>query len=76
MARVLPPCWAGRFIPIGNNGWLISTTSPQYMSSFALNREIVQKAERYGLDFALSMIKLRAGVGEIPDGHRWGCMDG
>ena len=29
------------------------------MPSFALNREIVQKAERYGLDFALSMIKLR-----------------
>jgi pyrimidine oxygenase len=49
----------GVFIPIGNNGWLISTTSPQYMPSFALNREIVQKAERYGLDFALSMIKLR-----------------
>ena len=49
----------GVFIPIGNNGWLISTTSPQYMPTFALNRDIVQKAERYGLDFALSMIKLR-----------------
>jgi len=49
----------GVFIPIGNNGWLISTTSPQYMPSFALNREIVQRAERYGMDFALSMIKLR-----------------
>jgi pyrimidine oxygenase len=49
----------GVFIPIGNNGWLISTTSPQYMPTFDLNREIVQKAERYGLDFALSMIKLR-----------------
>ncbi len=49
----------GVFIPIGNNGWLISTTSPQYMPSFDLNREIVQRAERYGLDFALSMIKLR-----------------
>ena len=49
----------GVFIPIGNNGWLISTTSPQYMPSFDLNREIVQRAEQYGLDFALSMIKLR-----------------
>ncbi|MBL8556806.1 MAG: pyrimidine utilization protein A [Phenylobacterium sp.] len=49
----------GVFIPIGNNGWLISTTSPQYMPSFALNKEIVQKAERHGFDFALSMIKLR-----------------
>ena len=49
----------GVFIPIGNNGWLISETSPQYMPSFDLNREIVQRAEQYGLDFALSMIKLR-----------------
>ncbi|KAI1104205.1 pyrimidine utilization protein A [Jackrogersella minutella] len=49
----------GVFIPIGNNGWLISTTSPQYMPSFELNKQIVQKAESYGFDFALSMIKLR-----------------
>ncbi len=48
----------GVFIPIGNNGWLISTTSPQYMPSFELNRTIVQKAEGFGFDFALSMIKL------------------
>jgi pyrimidine oxygenase len=48
----------GVFIPIGNNGWLISTTSPQYMPSFDLNRTIVEKAERFGFDFALSMIKL------------------
>ena len=50
---------AGVFIPIGNNGWLISTSSPQYKPSFDLNREIVQRAEHYGLEFALSMIKLR-----------------
>ncbi len=54
----------GVFIPIGNNGWLISTTSPQYMPTFDLNRQIVQKAEGYGLDFALSMIKLRGFGGE------------
>ena len=28
----------GVFIPIGNNGWLISTTSPQYKPTFELNR--------------------------------------
>ena len=49
----------GVFIPIGNNGWLISTTSPQYKPSFDLNRTVCQAAERYGFDFALSMIKLR-----------------
>ncbi|KAI0115253.1 monooxygenase of the alternative pyrimidine degradation pathway [Daldinia grandis] len=49
----------GVFTPIGNNGWLISTTSPQYMPTFELNKQVVQKAEAYGFDFALSMIKLR-----------------
>ena len=48
----------GVFIPINNNGWIISATSPQYMPSFELNRQVVQRAESYGLDFALSMIKL------------------
>jgi pyrimidine oxygenase len=54
----------GVFIPIGNNGWIISKNSPQYKPSFDLNREIVQKAEGYGLDFALSMIKLRGFGGD------------
>jgi len=49
----------GVFVPIGNNGWLISTHAPQYMPTFELNKAIVQKAEGYGFDFALSMIKLR-----------------
>jgi pyrimidine oxygenase len=49
----------GVFIPIGSRGWLISTTSPMTMPSFDLNRAIVQRAEFYGLDFALSMVKLR-----------------
>jgi len=49
----------GVFIPIGSNGWLVSTTSPQYKPSFELNRQTTLNAERYGLDFVLSMIKLR-----------------
>ena len=49
----------GVFIPIGNNGWLISSTSPQYKPTFDLNKEIALRAEKYGLDFLLSMIKLR-----------------
>jgi len=49
----------GVFIPIGNNGWLISTASPQYKPSFALNRDVVLKAEACGMEFALSMVKLR-----------------
>ncbi|KAK5126610.1 hypothetical protein LTR85_009544 [Meristemomyces frigidus] len=54
----------GIFIPIGNNGWLISKNAPQYKPSFELNKQIVQKAEGYGFDFALSMIKLRGFGGE------------
>ena len=49
----------GVFVPINNNGWLISETAPQYMPSFDMNKRIAQRAEHYGLDFLLSMIKLR-----------------
>ena len=49
----------GVFLPIARNGYLISTASPQYGPTFALNRDVVLAAERYGFDFALAMIKLR-----------------
>lgn len=49
----------GVFIPIGNNGWLLSENAPQYKPTFELNKAITLKAEEYGFDFALSMIKLR-----------------
>jgi pyrimidine oxygenase len=56
----------GVFIPIANNGWIMSSTSPQYMPTFELNKEIVQKAEKYGFGFALSMVKLR-GYGGVTE---------
>ena len=49
----------GVFVPINNNGWLISENAPQYMPSFDHNKEIAQLSEKHGLDFLLSMIKLR-----------------
>ena len=49
----------GIFLPIANNGWILSTTSPQYMPSFDLNRYATLQAERYGFRFALSMVKWR-----------------
>ena len=58
-ARDARPMSVGVFIPIGNNGWLLSENAPQYRPSFALNKAVTLKAEGYGLDFALSMIKLR-----------------
>src|ERR1700751_1770857 len=49
----------GVFIPIGNNGWLISENSPQYLPSFELNKQVVQEAETQGFGFALSMLTRR-----------------
>ena len=49
----------GIFIPIGNNGWMMSVNAPQYLPSFQLNRAIAEKAETYGFNFLLSMVKLR-----------------
>ena len=49
----------GVFIPIGSRGWFLSTTSPMTMPTFDLNKTICQRAEHYGMDFALAMIKLR-----------------
>ena len=49
----------GVFIPIGSRGWLRSTTAPRTYPTFDLNKTICQRAEHYGLDFVLSMVKLR-----------------
>ena len=35
----------GVFVPINNNGWLISEAAPQYKPSFDLNKEIAVRAE-------------------------------
>lgn len=49
----------GIFIPIGNNGWMMSENAPQYMPSFDLNKTVAERAEANGYDFLLSMVKLR-----------------
>lgn len=54
----------GVFLPTTNNGYIYSVNSPQYMPSYALNRQITVDAERYGYDFALSMVKYRGFGGE------------
>lgn len=54
----------GIFIPIGNNGWMMSKNAPQYMPSFELNRKTAERAEETGFDFLLSMVKLRGFGGE------------
>ena len=54
----------GTFIPIANNGWIISRTAPQYMPTFDLNRRICQLSEEIGFDFVFSMSKWRGYGGD------------
>jgi len=54
----------GVFIPVGNNGWIVSRTAPQYKPTFDLNRRICQLAEQIGFDFVFSMSKWRGYGGE------------
>jgi pyrimidine oxygenase len=54
----------GVFMPVGNNGWILSSTAPQYMPTFALNRDIAQLAEKIGFDYVFSMAKWSGYGGE------------
>lgn len=56
----------GVFLPVTNNGWIISKNSPQFLPSFALNREVCQIAERIGFSYVFSMAKWR-GFGGATD---------
>ena len=54
----------GVFLPIGNNGFLMSKTAPQYAPSFEMNKQIAVLAESFGFDFVFSMSKWRGFGGE------------
>ncbi|MBS2966965.1 LLM class flavin-dependent oxidoreductase [Actinocrinis puniceicyclus] len=59
----------GIFLPIGNGGWMVSTTAPHPEASYAWNRRAAMRAEEIGLDFVMSMAKWR-GFGGATD--HWG----
>ncbi|GAA4028523.1 MULTISPECIES: LLM class flavin-dependent oxidoreductase [Arthrobacter] len=63
----------GVFLPNGQNGYIISDSSPQYIPSYDHCLEITQEAERIGLDFILSMIKYRGFGGTT--GYWDSCLD-
>ncbi|KAI1393820.1 pyrimidine utilization protein A [Hypoxylon trugodes] len=48
----------GIFLPT-INGWIVSTAVPQQLSTYELNKQVVQTAEAYGIDFVLTPVKLR-----------------
>lgn len=58
------PLEFGIFLPIANNGWIISRNSPHYMPTYELNRQTCAIADEIGFDFVLSMVKWRGYGGE------------
>src|ERR1700722_8333750 len=58
----------GVFLPIGNNGFLMSKTAPQYSPSFEMNKQIAVLAENLGFDYVFSMSKWRGFGGAT---HFW-----
>jgi pyrimidine oxygenase len=59
----------GVFLPIGNGGWMLSTTAPHPEATYAYNKQVAVDAEEAGLDFIMSMAKWR-GFGGTTD--HWG----
>jgi len=55
----------GVFLPTINDGWIISKTSPKFMPSFDLNREISTLAQSIGFSYVFAMGKWRGFGGEI-----------
>lgn len=54
----------GIFMPTGTRGYLTSATAPLNEPTYELNKQVVQAAERYGCEFALTMVKFRGFGGE------------
>ncbi len=54
----------GVFMPVGNNGWILSKTSPQYLPTYQLNKDVSQLAEKIGFDYLFSMAKWSGYGGE------------
>src|ERR1700712_4974359 len=63
----------GVFLPNGQNGYILSNASPQFVPTFEHMLAITREAENIGLDFILSMIKYRGFGGET--GYWDSCLD-
>ncbi|MGE3537574.1 MAG: LLM class flavin-dependent oxidoreductase [Candidatus Tectimicrobiota bacterium] len=49
----------GVFMPVGEGGWIRSTTAPRVPATYTYNRQVALLAEQLGLDFLLAMAKWR-----------------
>jgi pyrimidine oxygenase len=55
----------GVFLPVTNNGWVISKTSPQFLPSYEHLKPITQLAEKSDFSYVFSMAKWRGFGGEV-----------
>ena len=53
------PVEFGVFLPVGQGGFIVSTTRPHTPATYAYNRRVVQLAERLGLGFVISQARWR-----------------
>ncbi len=49
----------GVFLPVGKNGYVVSTAAPQYQPSYAMLKTMTRHAEDLGFHFVLSPVKYR-----------------
>lgn len=54
----------GLFLPTARNGWLISKNSPQFDPTYPMMLDICHRAEDFGIDYGLAMVKLHGFGGE------------
>lgn len=47
----------GVFMPVGNNGWIMSKNAPATQPTYQLNKDVAQLAEQIGFDYIFSMAK-------------------
>ena len=61
------PVEFGVFLPVGQGGFIVSTTRPPTPATYVYNRQVVQLAEELGLGFVISQARWRGFGG--PSGH-------
>lgn len=58
----------GVFMPVANNGWIMSTAAPQYSPSHEMLQSIARRTEAADFEFLLAMTKFRGFGGKT---HFW-----
>jgi pyrimidine oxygenase len=66
-ARAPGPVEFGVFLPVGQGGFIVSTTRPPTPATYEYNRAVVRLAEEMGLGFVISQARWRGFGG--PSGH-------